>query len=360
MTTPWNGSLRLCWLLSLGVTFVAPARGEDLELLGVRALEGGGPGTGSPAEDDPDSIRRKILPIRALPESEFDSDRSNPCGPYAVTTVLRHACRADANFHVLARRMTPDETVGSTLTTLMRELLRGGMRVSSKSQASPADLMRAIDGGNPVIALTHGRVGPHWVIVKGYEARGDEVTAVYLEDTLFAWGARHDGMGDLPDGQRMSIHRFQRLWEKPLWPGIAGGIVSFVSGYGNTMIVAHMDGGGSSDIPLLSVNPASALSTGALDVWIGVRDRDIGRTLGGIGQVLSGLTTLPAHAVGAGLDFAGRQLQNGGRWLEEHLGPAGAVLGLPARVAGGGLSLVGRGVKNVTNGALGVASRIFG
>jgi hypothetical protein len=158
----------------------------------------------------------------------------------------------------------------------------------------------------------------------------------------------------------MDIAQFSRIWKTPLWPEVLGGIASRAAGYGNTMIVAHLDGGGSSDIPLLAVNPVSAISTGALDTWIGLRDLNPGRVLGGLGQLGSGLVMFGPHALAAGVEFAGRSLNAGGHWLQDHLGPAGPLVGWPVRAAGAAIQGVGRGVKNVTNGVLGVASRIFG
>lgn len=329
----------------------SPAGAADMEILEVQNVGGG--------SEKRTEVKKVILPLRAVPREDYASNRENPCGPYAITAILRFAGK-NADFHEIARRMTPNDTIGSGLTTLMRELLKGGLRVASKSQAGRDEIVKAIDAGNPVIALVDATGVPHWATVKGYEMKGDEVEAFYLEDTAFAWSERRRGGDDLADGYRMEIGEFAKIWHTPLWPDTLGGIASRAAGYGNTMIVAHLDGGGSSDIPLLAVNPASALSTGLLDAWIGIRDRSFGRTLGGIGQFASGLLMIGPHAVGAGLDFVGKKFSDVGNWMSDNWGPAGTLLGLPARGVGGGLSLVGRGVKNVTKGALGIASRIFG
>lgn len=331
---------------------LAGAARAQISMLGLEVAGPSGVGSRAETPRTTSTAERVVLPVSALPAADWQSDRANPCGPYAVLAVLRYAGRATSCYEAVARALTPDGKIGSGPVAIMRVLLDAGLTVDAGNPRTAEAVAAAIRNGNPVLALVDAGGTPHWAVVKGFEATEGRPGVFYLEDTYYAVGQRASSGEALPDGHRMDAATFDRIWSRPIAPQAHRGLVNWAAGFSRYAIVAHLDGKGNAAPPERSVSPASMFAASVNDVGGGIRDGNLARSASGLGEGLSGLVLGAGYLAGLMIKNAGELAGSAFRKLGGAAGPGLKILGTPLGALGKALSWLGHGATELTGRGL--------
>ncbi|MBI2944649.1 MAG: hypothetical protein HYY25_10655 [Candidatus Wallbacteria bacterium] len=345
-----------------------------LEKLVPTELGGGGTGTSSGSgstsgADKPDPSKGVFVDgITTVAGRDKLGDAGNPCGAYAVATILQ-SFGHDVNLKEIFDEIVPIK-FGTSPHDIKRYLQRAGHSVTDRNNGSLDDIARAVDRDERIMMLVNVGGGGdleklHWASVKGYRINDKGEREWQFEDTY--WGG----------SKWLSEAEVAKCWDKPALGEIAG--------FNNYYMSVSKDPPGAWErinTALYGLNGRTSvevLTSGLRDVTRGWEDltgggRTVGERIGGFFTMVGGgFTKVIGGVVGAIPTLAGNALQSAGdsmmgwgakKWNEggffnKVAGAGATVLGAITKGVGWVLTGVGAVISGIA-GAIGDAASAIG
>ncbi|MBI3892891.1 MAG: hypothetical protein HY303_15325 [Candidatus Wallbacteria bacterium] len=296
----------------------------------------------------------------------------NPCGPYALTSIL-NSFGEPADFQSVYDGVAPSHDVGSGAHEVKSYLISHGHKAVDRNHGSLDDVASAIDRGERVMMMINANPDAptlyttHWIAVKGYKVVGGK-RYWQTVDSYFELGGEFAAGGKYPDG--IPDDELARMWKKPVPTLLGTG-----AGYSNYYITVGNQAPSIVDrvrnigYGLNDTTSTEVLMSGARDLTRGFDNtfgpgRDLGQrlggffqmTLGGGSKVLFNLPPLLMSATGHALRDAGAGMRSWGARQWEQGGVSGKVAGAGATVLGA----ITTGAGWVLNAAGTIGSAIAG